>query len=381
MRPIRRETSYPPRRRQGAPKKITWPAHMLSASAEGVKDAVVSSDEQRRVDEITFWANEPQWIRGLVDVPQQFFEGNCDAAMLAVRNVLEPRGLWVRATRKRLPHVKLTEEQSYKVIREEYWVNGIIIQHISPMLNSMRFLELPLAPHALLRRLEGLCRPFRFLDLPRKFRDRVYEELLVCDFAIEEIDDDHRLERPTEMRVLSASSSQLRQESAEMYYGRNHIRLGCEVADGCWTRCNLMLVRKWANVIGMVNLRHLQHLEIYLGLYKGCWHEINVKYSSGVGLMVETKQTSDWAYTTEFGGEAAAKGSKAYAAFLEQRRVSEGWQSTGVIEFFLSDPDALRLAVCGPEEYVQDEGAAVDEHDAYQVAYGPPPEKVTVCPW
>ncbi|KAK5721807.1 hypothetical protein LTR15_006399 [Elasticomyces elasticus] len=354
---------------------------MLKAAAEGVKDAVVSSEEQRRIDEITFWANKPQWIRGLVDEAEQFFEGNFDTAMLAVRKVLEPRGLWVRATSKRLPYLKLTEAQAYKVTREGYCINGIIIQHISPLLDSMRFLELPVTPRALLGRLEAPCRPFRFLDLPRELRDKVYEDLLVCDFAIDEIDDSHRLERPTEMRVLSASSSQLRQESAEMYYGRNHIRLGCEMADGSWTRCNLMLVRKWADIVGMVNIRYLQHLEIYLGLYKGCWHEINVKYSSDVGLMVETKQTSRWACTTEFGGEAAAKGSKAYAAFLEQRRVSEGWQSTGVIEFFLSDPDALRLAGYGPDEYVQDEDAAIDEHDAYQVAYGPPPEKIAVCPW
>ncbi|KAK5707236.1 hypothetical protein LTR17_020869 [Elasticomyces elasticus] len=353
MRPIRRENNYPPRRRQGALKKITWPAFMLSAAAEGVKDAV------------------PEWIRGLVDEAEQFIEGNFDAAMLAVRKVLEPRGLWVRATRKRLPYLKLTEEQAYKVTRQEYWVNGIIIQHISLLLDTMRYLELPVTPHVLLGRLEKLCKPFRLLDLPRELRDKIYEQLLPQGRSIWELDTGLNLRRPRVMRTLSASCSQLRAECAAFYYGRNQIELMDQYCYGG----QLYDVQRWADAVGMANLRHLRHLTVWFAYYKGSYYKFDITYSADTGLHVGLVDCCDCDQEDET--DTAME----YCALIERRKAKEGWESTGIIEYLLSDPDALRIAICGPPDYVQDLEAESDEHDAYQVAYGPPPEAHTVCPW
>ncbi|KAK4888470.1 hypothetical protein LTR27_012635 [Elasticomyces elasticus] len=300
----------------------------------------------------------------MVERSHQFFEGNLDAAMELLRSVLEPRGLWLRATRPRLPHVKLTQMQEEKLEMEEYWANGIIIQHMSPKLALMRTIEVPVIPHVLLGRLKGACKPFRFFDLPREVRDKVYGQLLPQGRSIWELDTKLNLNRPRVMKIMSATSSQLRKECAEFYYSQNHIELMDE-----WCYGNqLDDVQRWADAVGMANLRHLRHLT-------GFYYKFDITYSADSGLHVGLVDCCDCDQ------EDATDTAMEYCALIEQRKAKEGWESTGIIEYLLSDPDALRSAICGPPDYVQDPEAEIDEHDAYQVAYGPPPEAHMVCPW
>ncbi|KAK5699534.1 hypothetical protein LTR97_005662 [Elasticomyces elasticus] len=365
MRPFRGR----PKAQEHIVPKIEWPEHMLAAARQGVKDAAMNPEERRRMGEVNFWASRPVWRTSLVERSHQFFEGNFEAAMESLRSVLEPKGLWLRATRPRLHHAKLTQVQEEKIERAEFWTTGIIIQHMSPKLALMRTIELPITAYVLLGRIKGACKPFRLFDLPREVRDKVYGQLLPQRRSIWELDTKLNLNRPRVMKIMSATSSQLRKECAEFYYSQNHIELMDE-----WCYGNqLDDVQRWADAVGMANLRHLRHLTVCFAYYKGFYYKFDISYSADRGLHVGLVDCRDCDQEDET--DTAME----YCALIEQRKTTEGWQSTGIIEYLLSDPDALRSAICGPPEYVQDLEAEIDEHDAYQVAYGPPPEVHMVC--
>ncbi|KAI5366509.1 hypothetical protein Slin15195_G080310 [Septoria linicola] len=58
---------------------------------------------------------------------------------------------------------------------------------------------------------------------------------------------------------------------------------------------------------------------------------------------------------------------------IEQRKKEEKWDSTGVVEFFTTDPQALVVEFRGEDEYIADddfEYTERNERDAYQIAYG-----------
>ena len=103
--------------------------------------------------------------------------------------------------------------------------------------------------------------------------------------------------------------------------------------------------------------------------------EFEVTYSRHEGLRAKYS-SSDHIWGAEEDVELPMK----HCSWIEKLMEAEGRQGTGVIDFFLADPGELRRTICGADEYYQEdedeEGRlpAIDEHNAYQVAYGPDPE-------
>lgn len=115
--------------------------------------------------------------------------------------------------------------------------------------------------------------------------------------------------------------------------------------------------------------------------HKGCWDEFTITYAPRRGLKAKFMGCLYWDYGDNEPSKKHAVKAAAYCSVIEERNGGEGREGTGIIEYFLADPSALRNVIWGPYMYTQDDEEEIDEHDAYQVAYGPPPRVEVCCPW
>ena len=114
------------------------------------------------------------------------------------------------------------------------------------------------------------------------------------------------------MEAISATSSQLRKESAEVYYARNSFQLsGIRPASN-----NLSVMQDWADAVGMANLGHLRRLHVYLNFYKETYFEFLITYTPAKGLRAEVtvRLRGDRGYDSE----DERKAGDAWCAVIEE---------------------------------------------------------------
>jgi len=104
-------------------------------------------------------------------------------------------------------------------------------------------------------------------------------------------------------------------------------------------------LQKWADVVGMRFLGHLQHVCVSFEWHKDLRDHVRVEWTPEAGLKA-TFWDQDRNENDGDNDESAAK----FCAMVERRKQEERWESTGIIECFLADPDALREAIYGPFE-------------------------------
>jgi hypothetical protein len=133
----------------------------------------------------------------------------------------------------------------------------------------------------------------------------------------------------------------------------------------------------WTKAVGMERLRRVRSIHVHIDWYQDYYDEFVVSYDPVGGLKVKYEHADPrwWKEKPTTLSEHVAK--------LSSRNVKEGWNSTGVIEFFTMDEgDALRHATWCSEYRSgifdednercerEDWDGGINERDAYDVAYG-----------
>lgn len=221
--------------------------------------------------------------------------------------------------------------------------------------------------------LEKGAKPFRFYDLPRELRNQVYTLLVdvgneCCEFNWEH--NDIYISRPRGIQRLCDVSSEFRNEILRLYYSNNMF----ETDEDVWGAERA--IHHWPRMVGMQHLRYLRSLKItFKYWYKGFWDAIEVTCLPGQALEAQVWIVEDYRFNRY--DEKVQE----HIAMIEQRKKDEKWESTGVMEFFTFDLDALRSALHGPRVFEDDPFEETDEHDAYQVAHGKQQIWCDGCPW
>lgn len=318
-----------------------------------------------------------------------FREGNYQIPLSCIMSLLKQMGLWYVVSE---PMVDITGPTAK--LKNDWAVN-----HIMSFVCERFWEELELACPAsgyqllvLLREKcqdvqQEVCQPsqpgnyFRLMDLDLRIRTKIYkfmaEPILIKEMAL----------GTAKVQISSYIEKEdwfkPRSEWTMKYRGRNNpypkhplfrmlFSISREFHQALWkilfshldlsiSACNLEEVEAWVAEIGMWRLRQLRslHLDMVRSPHE-CTEHFFIKHDPKEGLQATC-------YSETNGPVDLTR----YVAMLERRKVEEQWESTGVIEFFTADHDALRFAMglrCYESNELEKE--EVNERDAYQVAYG-----------
>lgn len=328
----------------------------------------------------------------------QFHMGNLSSALKAVRREIESHGLlehvlsgsspdsvihkkdtdfWykdVAAVKIILPYIS-----SDVVRRWPLWFDDVVaIRSLCPVpferVRRRWSPGYPVTATRLLTFLHIVCQPFRFTDLQRELRDRIYDLVIsvqiwitpkgkVRDYPLVTVSATvkskmYGCDDPVQVPALLQVSRQVRKEAAQIYYQTKVFCLRAYCEGG--TVDVLEEVRRWITHIGPDAVRNLRRLEVTLEEYNGRDYTFCVYFSTKYGLT---------AGVTHYGGnyhgrnsftilepeeeelrdDAVAKRRKdEYLAIVEQRRAENGWEGQSIADYFLGNVDALRHALNGP---------------------------------
>ncbi|SMY24442.1 unnamed protein product [Zymoseptoria tritici ST99CH_1A5] len=357
--------------------------------------------------------------RGGVRTKYQFQEGDFGTAFQALRRLLRSLGLWEVMTTGLTPFSEdgNQEEKDEREVLEAWAVNHTLPFICGSILDRWT-LERPVNGPRLLNFLETTaCKPFRLVDLPRELRDKVYDRFGFSTPAIQKLTANPRewLEDSAEPRLepddrydfwpkmskewkaymswaktcrlweneafrwdsafvrLSLVSQEFRNAAVERYFAGSKLHID--------TGRRLDPLLGWADKVGMNKLRHLRYMHVGINWYRGENDYFTVSFHSLRGLKAEYQPAQD-----DYGEakRATDKRVSEYTMWVSRHAITEGWNSTGVIDFFVADPDALRIACWGPHYNSgtslgyfdagwggwNEELESIDERNAYEVAYG-----------
>ncbi|EME79550.1 uncharacterized protein MYCFIDRAFT_85538 [Pseudocercospora fijiensis CIRAD86] len=311
----------------------------------------------------------------------QFREGNYDELLAAIKRVLEPLGLWTRAKRPLIFIGDVPELVRWKADEEQYRALFLVLPFISKNLKKRRGIvrgQTTYSSDAILKLLEGTCKLFRLMDLPKGPRARVYDfmcasfaeskELRFCDKYIDPDESDGSVPDGL-FKGLSLVSNEFRSAAIERFVAFQllHIQFFCNTLDRELEELEKPL-KNWP-------LKYLRKLHLECGFHKGHWDEFLVTCKPGQGIKAVHRQIDDF----DVPDFVQRDGLNEYAAIIEQRKKDEQWESTGVIEFLTLDRNALKVAVW-PEVAIEDGWEGTNERHAYEEAYGRPVIRHD-CPW
>lgn len=130
-------------------------------------------------------------------------------------------------------------------------------------------------------------------------------------------------------------------------------------------------------------LRHLRNLEVTFAYYKGYFDTFQATFDPVRGLNAKVTESADWSSDPK--DEDAWK----HLAMIKHQKTVSDRETTGVLEFFVSNPDSLRTILYSPlyklghlsedqPGYFFDTVELKDERNAYSIACG---ECYVACPW
>ena len=330
------------------------------------EDSWCSSDyceEQRKL-------NEEKWLRETYGNRLQLYEGNFLEWLKMIESVLRSFGLWCLVRYPRKPYIRLNQEQEAEFERDDTWAVNIMLQYVNSIYLARQPIEKPITGYDLLRKLEVGAKPFRLMDLPRELRDKIYE------FEVAEIpahDDTSYCMYPAFVNAATLDwdstpfadpvpsllhvSRQVREESAKTYYERNLFRFYYYTI--CSDVSPLDVVAKWANLVEPQHRKYVRAATLFVYWYKDQHTTIEVCYSPHTGLKAkvdaEARRDRDTRRYFELKREAKPRMTTLcemfkiredkYCAMISARKKNEGWDTTGVIEYFTADPAALQRAL------------------------------------
>ncbi|SMY24441.1 unnamed protein product [Zymoseptoria tritici ST99CH_1A5] len=347
--------------------------------------------------------------QGAVHTEYQFREGDFTTGLNSIKRLLESHGLWdVMTNPSPLGEQASEEEREQRDVRESWAVNHTL-PFICDSILDRYTLDRPISGFELLKFLEKACQPFPFLDLPPELREAVYD---CTGWGL-----------PAYAKRYLAASDRWPLTTSDSYDLKSFTRTVCigEHHDWPWRNtwqlsdrmrpdedngaCLSLVCREfrdamterqfagtsfdiyihndyddfiaWAKAVGMERLRLVRKMRLHIKWYKDEYDDITASYDPVHGLKVE--------YEVDKTHRADYKDTMSqYASWISHRCAENGLGSTGVIECFLAEPDALRMA-CWGSEYIagasggfyreQDdwwdaETQPINERNAYEVAYG-----------
>lgn len=298
------------------------------------------------------------------DRSQLFREGNYEIPYRHVKSVLQKADLWDLVKEDRVVSRDL-ETQTRNA-----WAINHILSFVSKRLPLRTPVHHNMSGFQLLENLREQCRPFRLMDLDFDIRKKILQgmvkRVLNSEYEVwpDKNDPDEHSGRSfranawfivkyRRFRHLSSVSREFRETLNEIFFSQNNFQL-------CTT--NLDIVQDWVKDVGIWRLRHLQQLYLDIAWSSCGTTKFEVTYDETNGLKATCIRFED---EDEMDIDE-------YVEMIERRKLAENWESTGVVEFFTIDQEALRESVWGILEshYEEDEDEEIDERDAYQVAYG-----------
>lgn len=364
-----------------------------AASAKELKPPPVTSRGQRLLERRS-WRDAPTSPATRL---RQLYPGNWEAWLYSIRLELEDAGLWIHVRYPPPSHATLTEAQLDAHNLKDTLAVNIMMARMDAAFKDRIQCDHNTTAHEYFKRAWRMAQPFRFTELPRELRDKIYEHLVARIEVIDWFDETAcrvprrppyveaiRMDRlrpgADKVPALLHISRQIRIEASEIYYQQNHFLL---TLDQCaYDILPLEAVSDWASVIGTQNFKHLRKLSLYLYCRKELETLLELVFSPHNGLQVQISGsgTCEYRYRRSLGPEGcipfedsyadAKQREAAYCAMIESRRTEERWDSTGIIEFFLADTKASRHMRWGPRpndrpvRHAEDElGGATDYGD------------------
>lgn len=188
-------------------------------------------------------------------------EGNFDEWRARIDSILEIYDLTKFTSSSKLC--------SYHDSQSERALN-IMKNQISPALAKRVQPRRHNCPCLLWRSLEGLCQPFRLLDLPKEVRMRIYAGLLRGLSAIES-------------QSLTLACHQLRMETAPYWMPGYTFRLVITPDVGQDAEAFAEKIRSWVGKLGSQNLKYLMHVDVVLQA-GGRYDELDLHYIPKIGF-------------------------------------------------------------------------------------------------
>ncbi|KJY00200.1 hypothetical protein TI39_contig339g00003 [Zymoseptoria brevis] len=323
----------------------------------------------------TFW-DRVHDDQGAVRTEYQFREGDFTTGINSVRRLLKSHGLWDVMINLSPPSEEADEqEREVHEVRERWAVNHTL-PFICDSILDRYTLERPISGFELLKFLERACQPFRFLDLPPETSRGSSSTRTVCIGEHHDWPWRNTWQLSDRMRPDEDNGACLSLVCREFWDAMTERQFAGTSFD-IYVHNDYDDFIAWAKAVGMERLRLLRKMRLHIKWYKDEYDDITASYDPVHGLKVEYEV--DRTHRPDY-KDAMSQ----YASWISHRCAENGLGSTGVIECFLAEPDALRIACWGSEYIAGASGGVyreqddwwdaeiqpINERNAYEVAYG-----------